>query len=275
MKHISIQMPKTEAVAIERVTIGSSVGRLSALVLRSSPWRSDQAPLVVLHGISRNAEELADHFLPEVMRTGRTIVVPHFDAKRWPKFQRPELRQRADIALAALLEHLGRTDPSFNKGVQIFGHSGGAQLAHRFAMLFPHKVVRLGLVAAGWYCLPNDDMAFPCGLGDPAKAAAAIWVQRKKAGLHKYLALPIDIYVGSEDTQRDETVRQTPELDAIQGTTRIARAEAYAAALKDAAVRLGITPKVTFRVLPGVTHDVSLALGQAGLAREISDQTLR
>lgn len=273
MKHISIPIPKTNAVSFERVTIASTAGRLSALVLRPA-HRSDDVPLVALHGISRNAEDLAECFVSEAVRTGRTIVLPHFDAKRWPRFQRPDHRQRPDIALAALIEHLARTDAAFVGPVQLFGHSGGAQLAHRFAMLYPHMVARLGLVAAGWYCLPDDSMAFPYGLGAPSHKRSSIWIQRNKVGLHRYLGLPIDIYVGSEDTERDESLRQTPELDAIQGTTRIARARSYARALDAAATGLGLTPQVTFTVLPGIDHDVCTALQKAHLSRTITGPDL-
>ena len=95
--------------------------------------------MVVLHGISRNAGTLARLFAPEAERTGRTLIVPHFPAGHWPDFQRPSKAARPDQALLALLDRW-RECPDIPGPVDIFGHSGGAQLAHRLAMLYPHRV---------------------------------------------------------------------------------------------------------------------------------------
>lgn len=55
-------------------------------------------PLVVLHGIARNANELAALFRPEAPRTGRCIVVPDFSRHAWPVFRRPGSVTRPDQA---------------------------------------------------------------------------------------------------------------------------------------------------------------------------------
>lgn len=249
--------------------IASPSGTLHARVIRPTA-ASLLPPLVVLHGISRNADELVELFRPAAAHSGRTIVVPHFTARRWPAFQRPCRRSRPDRALLALLTHLADLDPAFAGPVDLFGHSGGAQLAHRFAMLYPHKVGRLNLAAAGWYCLPDSSMAYPYGLGVDATPESLTWARRHDHTMPAYLQLAIRVFVGTRDTLRDRSLRQTPELDRVQGRTRIARAETYVDRFRAAAFRQGLLPDIALMRLPGVGHDVAQAIVRADLARIVT-----
>lgn len=245
--------------------VGSPAGNLPARVIRPAGL-SGLPPLVVLHGISRNADELLDLFRPEAERSGRIVIVPHFAQSTWPHFQRPCRAARPDQALLALLSHLAAIDPMLAGQVDLFGHSGGAQLAHRFAMLFPQKLGRLHLAAPGWYCLPDTGMAHPYGLGVDAAPGSLTWVRRHRQALPAYLRLPVQVYVGSADDQREVALRQSPQLDRGQGRTRIARAETYVARFRTAAKACGVVPDITLTRLPGVAHDVVQAIRHGDLA---------
>lgn len=251
--------------------IASASGTLSARFIRPGV-ASGLPPLVVLHGISRNADALTDMFRPVSQDSGRSIVVPHFSARDWPDFQRPSRNARPDQALLALLAFFGATDAGFSGRVDLFGHSGGAQLAHRFAMLFPHRVGRLNLAAAGWYCLPDTSMAYPYGLGADATPDTLTWARRHQGAMPEYLRLGVRVFVGTQDTVRDASLRQTPDLDRLQGLTRLARAETYVARFRAAAQARGIVPDIALTRLPGVTHDVAQAIAEAGLARLVTQE---
>jgi pimeloyl-ACP methyl ester carboxylesterase len=113
-------------------------------------------PLVLLHGISRNAAELATRFATATQWDGWTLIAPVFEKDRFGQFQQmlaAESEVPSDQALIALIERVfddaGR-DPG---PVHLFGFSGGAQLAHRFAMLHPHLTAAVYAMAAGWYLL--------------------------------------------------------------------------------------------------------------------------
>jgi pimeloyl-ACP methyl ester carboxylesterase len=249
--------------------VASPSGTLPARVIRPAGL-SGLPPLVVLHGISRNADELVDLFTPEAEKSGRIVVVPHFSASAWPHFQRPCRAARPDQALLALLSHLAVLDAAFAGPVDIFGHSGGAQLAHRFAMLYPNRVVRLNLAAAGWYCLPDTSMAYPYGLGVDADPGSLSWARRHEQALSAYLHLSVQVFVGLEDSLRDDALRQSPKLDRVQGATRIARAQTYVDRFRAAARAKGIVPDITLTQLPGVGHDVAQAIRDAGLASKVA-----
>ena len=256
---------------ISEVRLATSTGVLTARIIDPRVV-SELPPLVVLHGISRNACELVELFLPEAIRTGRTIVVPHFSTEHWPVFQRPCRKARPDQALLAILSRLAYQDAAFAGGVDLFGHSGGAQLAHRFAMLFPQKVGRLHLAAAGWYCLPDASMSYPYGLGIDGTPDSLTWGRRHSQMLPQYLRLPVRVFVGTADTDRDASLRQTPALDRIQGATRLVRAETFVAHFQAAAHAQGIAPDISLTYMPGVTHDVAHAINSAELTRLVIDR---
>jgi pimeloyl-ACP methyl ester carboxylesterase len=241
---------------------------LSASIIRPSTI-SDAPPLVVLHGISRNAGTLARLFAPEAARTGRTIIIPHFSLKKWPNFQRPSKAARPDLALLALLDLVASEYPDISGPVDIFGHSGGAQLAHRLAMLYPHRVAALHLAAAGWYCLPDDKMPYPYGLAPGTGSFSAKMLRQNNTALHDFLHIPTWVYVGTEDVTRDDALRKTPSLDAGQGLHRRARAHTYVSALKAAATSAGLKPRASLIELPGCDHDVVRAITQNNLAARV------
>lgn len=210
-----------------------------------------RAPVLVsVHGISRNA---AEHALRQGAAAGRhayTIVAPLFEADTWRGYQRLAAGAagvRADAGMLALLDTLaGQGLPT--ERVHLFGFSGGAQFAHRFALLHPHRVATLSLAAAGWYTLPDRQLAWPLGLGDrPASL--------DDADLEAALQIPTLVLVGTADTGRDASVRQSHVVDRLQGLTRLERGQRWAAAMRAAARDRGLAPAVTFSVMHGGTHD--------------------
>lgn len=210
------------------------------------------APLVALHGISRNAKAIWYTFKPLAAAQGRALLVPLLDRKNWPSFQRIDAN-RPDLAL---LELLRRAELAQCK-IELFGFSGGAQLAHRFAMLYPHKVARLHIAAPGWFCLPRTDVAWPEGLGDGDAEQSSGRLRRSVLGepyrtqLPTYLSLPVRVWVGANDTERDAALRKSGQLDRLQGANRLERATRYVEEFREAAGKLQISPDIELSVLPG------------------------
>jgi len=242
------------AVRTRRITATGPAGPLAARVLIPDTAAAGRAPLVALHGIARDACEIARGFAPEAARTGRTVIVPHFAEDRWPVFQRIPRRARPDRALLALLAALREAGLIDDAPVDIFGFSGGAQLAHRFAMLYPEAAGRLHLGAAGWYTLPDTGLAYPVGLG-PDRRGDDSWGRRMASGLAAFLDRRFDIHVGALDTGQDPSLRRAPLLDAAQGTNRLARARRYAAAIAERQRAAGLQERAEVHVLPDCGHD--------------------
>ncbi len=222
-------------------------------------------PLVALHGISRDAAGIAEAFGPICARAGRVLIVPHFSERDWPRFQRIG-RVRPDLALLSLITELRALGLVEAGRVALFGYSGGAQLAHRFAMLYPQRIAALHLAAAGWYCMPDETLPFPVGLKSAGKPGGFDAASLALGQLPAFLSLPVRIYVGDRDTARDQALRSDPRIDASQGLDRVSRARRYAAALRDAAAAKGIAPDIGLTELEGCAHSFS-ECAQAGLTR--------
>lgn len=232
---------------------------LACWIARPAAPRPGAAPLVAIHGISRQADLHAALFAPAAAAQGRTVIAPLFDEGAWPGYQRLVARGRADLALLSLLEEL-RVEGVLGGGkIALFGFSGGAQFAHRFAMLYPHMIERLCVASAGWWTFP-DDAPFPYGLG-------GVWGARIAAGLPRFLSLPVTVCVGAGDDAPDENTRSGAAIDAQQGRDRLTRARRWADALRAAATAREIAPRVKFVVLPDAGHDVAQCVRSGGLAR--------
>jgi pimeloyl-ACP methyl ester carboxylesterase len=144
----------------------------------------------------------------------------------------------------------------------LFGYSGGAQFAHRYCLAYPDYITCLATCAAGYYTWPTMQMPFPYGLdcqGLPGK---------QQLRLDDFLAIPTLTTVGLRDTARDRSLRKNPELDVLQGRTRIERARRWVDALVTAAVARGLQPQHHFATIDHVGHDFRKAIFR-GLAETV------
>ena len=229
-------------------------------------------PLVAIHGLKRGARDQAALLARRAAARGQVVIAPLFDHMRWPRYQQVVRKGRADRALFTLLALLQETGAIEDGPVELCGFSGGAQCAHRFAMLYPERVSRLTTSSAGWYTFPDAE-PFPYGFGarDGARRASGKkdWGAEMAYNLDKFLRIPINVTVGSRDSTPDANTRSTGNINEQQGRTRLARAANWARALERAAIARNITPDVTLSVLPGCGHDFRQCVEKGGLDRII------
>lgn len=220
-------------------------------------------PLVAVHGISRNAERHLDAFAEVAVAERRLLIVPHFDTVRFDGFQR--LARSTEDAVEALWRDVEDYTGSSIGKFDLVGFSGGAQFAHRYAMLNPRRVSSMILVAAGWYTFPSATDRFPYGVKPAGRRG------RRCAGhLRKFLAIPTLVLVGALDRQRDAALRKTPDVDIKQGLNRIERASRWSGAFLAAATRFGVAPTLQFSVLPGCGHVFDDCVEIGGLPERVS-----
>lgn len=260
----------TRTMTVEQVTVSYRGRKVDAKVIVPTKVRV-QTPLIVQHGISRDVDAMVRFFQPEAERTGRIVVAPFFSKKDWPVFQRPTHRARPDRALLALLDALALQYPGFDGAVDFFGYSGGAQLAHRAAMLYPHRFADLHLGSAGWYCLPEKDVPHPYGLA-PSEGVKANWQHCKLEMLSAFLNRGITVYAGALDTERDDALRQNDWVDSTQGKTRVERAKTFVESVNKAAIARGLTAQARFVLLPNCGHSFDACCEQADLAQLVASK---
>lgn len=222
--------------------------------------RPGQPVLVAIHGISRNAAEIATRFAAHPAFRHTTIIAPLFTKEGFGQYQQLDIRKpgqtRSDKALLRLLDELAAEEGISTGRFGMFGFSGGAQMAHRFALFHPHCVERLCIVSAGWYCLPRADLAWPYGIGDGA-ATPLVGPE--------FLDIPTTVIVGNRDTRVDASVRQDALITEHQGRNRLRRARSYVRALAAESERSGKSARPRLLTLPGMSHDFSQCVAEGDL----------
>lgn len=215
--------------------------------------------LVTVHGISRNAREQAEAFHAPAARLGLTVLAPLFDQRHFPDYQRLGRRGlRADLALEAMLAWLASERGAEIRRIRLFGFSGGAQFAHRFALSRSQRVESLVLAAAGWYTWLEPRRRFPVGIAPAPRFADLAFAPAA------FLRLPILVLVGEhDDDPADPSLRRTPCLDQQQGLHRLARGRRWVEHLRAMAAGLGIAGHFRFDLLPASGHDFTICADPA------------
>ena len=183
-------------------------------VYRPTRLQSDSRVLVSVHGISRNAWAHATYLAHQAEAHNVLVIAPLFTATRCAGYQRigrPKKGERADYAFNEILDDAGRRTGTDTSRVYLFGYSGGAQFSHRYAMAYPEKVAALSVASAGWYTFPDVTQRYPFGM-KRSKSLPDL-----RFDLDRFLGLPINVFVGQLDNQRDDGLNSSPRIDQQQG----------------------------------------------------------
>lgn len=216
--------------------------------------------LILLHGVSRNAAELATRFAAAPQWDEWTLIAPVFQKDRFGQFQQMLAagdKVPSDQALIALIERVFDDAGREPGPVHLFGFSGGAQLAHRFAMLNPHLAAAVYAMAAGWYLLPDDSIPYPYGLGNLGPI--------RSCDLARALTVPMTVAVGALDTRCDNVVRQDRIINRTQGRNRYIRARKWHKAVNRIALEQGISHTIALQVIANGTHNFGQCVQETDL----------
>ena len=220
--------------------------------------------LVTVHGISRNAGEQITAFAELAEHYGVVLVAPLFTAPRFRGYQRLRGRgQRADRKLEAILAEVRRLTAAHTERVALFGYSGGAQFVHRYAMAYPNRVKSAGVAAAGWYTFPDPKRDYPYGIrSTPASSDLSFEPTR-------FLRVPMHVWVGERDIERDAALRQSKRVDRQQGGNRVERAQRWVDAMRDAAQQTGLDTPYSMTLLPRSDHSFRRCVKRGKLAERV------
>lgn len=210
----------------------------------------DAPVLVSLLGASPNWDKKAAYFLAACEEYGVSLLVPSFRGEQHANYQRLGREgsgTRADLFLHRCLLELTSLTNADTSRIYLFGHSGGAQLAHRYAMAYPHRVAGVVATAAGWYTFPDPTQKFPYGIGANRRLPGVVF------NPERYLQVPMTVLVGSGDTGT-EKLRSGERIDTQQGRTRVERARNWVAAMRDQATLHGLRPRVGITEIDGPGH---------------------
>lgn len=238
------------------------------------PGAAASGPLIVaFHGSDRQSEKVRDFLVPLADRFQAIVVAPLMDEARFPRWRyqwagvveplpddattadvRPKRRYRLrDEAqwtgrlVLALVDHVRRAEGRPDMPFYLIGHSAGAQLIGRLSAFTLHDAQRIVLANPGSYLAPTRRRRFPYGFGGlPASLSS-------DADLRRYLALPITIYVGTDDRRRS-ALDKSPGAER-QGANRYERGQRMFELARDTAARKGWPFGWRLVEAPGVGHN--------------------
>ena len=224
--------------------------------------------LFVMHGSARDALSYCEPWVEWAATHDYIVVCPTFDTRRWPGDysynQGAVFRNKTETQLNTeeawafsavqkmqfqLRKQFDLQSPRFD----LYGHSAGGQFVTRFMLFRPTAPVRLALPAnPGWYLLPKETEAYPCG---PAHSQLAFTAQ----DLRHWTRRNMVIFRGTEDLLKADL--DTRGCMEAQGEHRFARAKSFHDAGK------AFDPDTTWRLIdvPGIGHD------QRGMAPAAQD----
>lgn len=191
-----------------------------------------RAPLLVaVHGSERDYVETRDAFAGLAAEYGLNVLAPHFpkdvaeagysDGYKFLVEDGIDYIALLDRMIAQFAAEAGVTPSSF----YLFGFSGGAQFAARYALFEGKRLDGLLLAAPGAVTLIDQTVEWWPGL---AGAAAAVG---REPDLDAFLRVPMAVLVGERDisaglTRNDPGLRNGSVHADIAGATRLERARA-------------------------------------------------
>jgi poly(3-hydroxybutyrate) depolymerase len=222
-------MPTTEAPAQPGAPVLSRDGVY--VPSRLDPSRPVHV-LLALHGQSGNGPRIAHRLQGCAEQHGWLLIAPTMAYRDY--LDPDQVRQDAEENLPrlhALLANLRAriTGVPLQPGLLLYGFSRGAQMAHRFSLLYPREVAAVAVLSAGSYTLPEDEdpghspLEFPFGVADLQQVAGGAFDPVA------FSRIPFWVGVGGADTNPADTARA---WDQLEGRTRVERAQAFAQQLR-------------------------------------------
>ncbi len=216
----------------------------------------DDAPiLVVMPGRRRNAQDYRDEWAEAADANAALLLVPELPEEEFA-FEEYNLGNLVgddgpldpgewtfgliDGIVERAAADLGRDE----EGFLLYGHSAGAQFVHRYVLFTGASNVEGAVTAnAGWYTMPDPNIAFPYGIdGAPP------------ADLEAAFAAPLTVLVGEDDDDPDAPgLRRDAGSDA-QGTNRFERGLSFFESSRSIAEAGSHDFAWRFEVAPGVGH---------------------
>lgn len=222
--------------------------------------------VVLVHGISRNANEIISSF-SEHMAKDTLLIAPVFSKEYATDYQRLGRKNkgpRADYILQAILNELSALHGIKVNKINLFGFSAGAQFVHRYAFAHPAHVNKVAIVAAGWYTMPEYNKNYPYGLKLRGEFTDVNFE------MMRFLRVKYRVYVGEKDYLRDKSLNKSKKVDKLQGQNRLERAEKWTFKMNQCLKKASIENRVSLEILDNVTHDFSLADNLGHLCGKVS-----
>ncbi|MDR0836476.1 MAG: hypothetical protein LBN11_07865 [Tannerella sp.] len=191
--------------------------------------------LIAFHGNGRNAVSYMNVWARLAEANNIIVVIPEFTPEIFPgsdyntggilmrNVVQPEEKWAFSI-IEPIFDFVRSDIGSVQTTYDIFGHSAGAQFAHRFLMFKRDtRVNRATIANAGWYTVPDEKIGFPYGI----KASPV-----KQRDLKNFFGKEVYLLLGTEDTDPNHKDLKKDRYTNKQGPHRYARGYYFMEQLK-------------------------------------------
>ncbi|MGS2739541.1 hypothetical protein [Sinomicrobium sp. M5D2P17] len=230
--------------------------------------------LFVLHGSSRNAVDYRNAWIPLANQYKVAIIAPEFSDRYYPGGNAYNLgnvfidgdHPSSSTLHAEEMWTFSLIEPLFDEvkvlmentsnTYDIYGHSAGAQFAHRFIMLKPGARVRKVVASSsGWYTVPDNTIIFPYGIEESPITSL---------DPQDYFSRELILQIGENDTDPGSAgLRHNAFLDVEQGMNRYERTLHFYDK-SDSIARSGDFPfRWKLLVVPDAAHDFRNTISDA------------
>ncbi len=181
-----------------------------------------------------------------VSETATTLTLDDADIRFDVVMHRPNwIFDDFDRVFERLVQSTGSEEETYD----IFGHSAGGQILHRFAIFAPQSRARVIIAAnSGFYTFPDLSQALPTGLQGTGLT---------ETDLTHAFDTQLVLMLGALDNsdQAGGTLLHTPFIDQSQGLGRLDRGQRFYDHSRHEAERVGAGFNWQLQIIDGIGHD--------------------
>lgn len=254
---------------------------------RPPSFTSSSPILLVIPGAGRNSDDYRDAWIDAACASGTLVAALGYSEENYDfaaynmggtisnlQFDNPSIARVTETATTLTLDDadirfevvtnrpdwiFGDFDRVFEQLVQktdseqetydIFGHSAGGQILHRFAIFAPQSKARVIIAAnSGFYTFPDLSQPLPTGIKGTGLT---------ETDLSQAYGSQLVLMLGEldNDDQAGGTLLHTPHIDGSQGLGRLDRGRRFHEHARDEAERIEAAFDWQVQVIDGIGHD--------------------
>lgn len=215
--------------------------------------------LFIIHGGARNPEKYLDIWKEFTKHKNIILVAPEFKRADYEDYEYLNISDDYGVLNKNLNEHLHNSlaiffsffKSKYNLEIdtyKLYGHSGGAQFAHRLLLFSDYDNVSSAVIAAaGTYTFLNNEN-YPYGLKESNH------LSDKK--IKRYLSQRVTFLIGNQDIKKFESSKKNNiQGKAMQGNNRFEGGINYFNNLITVSEKQKIPLRWKFQIAKGVGHD--------------------
>jgi poly(3-hydroxybutyrate) depolymerase len=239
---------------------GPSERRITVWTYRPEGLAPNAPILFVLHGTRRDGERYRNQWQVYAERERALLLVPEFSAAAFPgrrNYSAPkpaansmdsdDSTPSAFLAIDRIFDQVVSLSRLQTKQYRLYGHSAGAQFVHRYILFNSRNRVKVAVAAnAGWYTMPDFEVAFPYGLKNSGIG---------EPGLKIALGQKLFVLLGEKDTDPRHPSLNRSTVAMRQGRERFERGQNFFRAAAQAAKQMNAPFLWEIATVPDADHD--------------------